>query len=265
METLLNRYRNITVLLLVIFAQLVLIAVQVRNDQDVRMVRVWSVTAITPLARVLETVRGGTSGFFRNYILMHDAREDNRRLQAEVDRLKMENSFLQDRDLHRRPRQGAGRFPAAHAIEDPRRARDRRRARAPIRRWFSWIAVPASGVETGMAVVTPDGIVGKVIAAYPTASEVMLVTDPEFAAGVVSQKNHVRGHAQGTGPVHLQSGLRAQRGESGSRRDVLHLGRRSHLSERLSGGCGARGAPQFALSGNPGGTEPASSADWRPC
>ena len=66
METLLNRYRNITVLLMVIFAQLVLIAVQVRNDQDVRMVRVWSITAITPLARVLEAVRGGTSGFFQN-------------------------------------------------------------------------------------------------------------------------------------------------------------------------------------------------------
>ena len=72
METLLNRYRNITVLLLVIFAQLVLIAVQVRNDQDVRMVRVWSVTAITPLARVLETVRGGTSGFLSQ--LYPDAR-----------------------------------------------------------------------------------------------------------------------------------------------------------------------------------------------
>ena len=94
METLLNRYRNITVLLLVIFAQLVLIAVQVRNDRDVRMVRVWSVTAITPLAKVLETLRGGTSGFFQNYILMHDAREDNRRLQGELDRLKMENQFL---------------------------------------------------------------------------------------------------------------------------------------------------------------------------
>ena len=72
METLLNRYRNITVLLLVIFAQLVLLAVQVRNDQDVRMVRVWTVTAITPLARVLEAVRGGTSGFFQQ--LHPDAR-----------------------------------------------------------------------------------------------------------------------------------------------------------------------------------------------
>ena len=52
MESLLNRYRNITVLLLVIVAQLVLLAVQVKNDQDVRIIRVWTVTAVTPAARV---------------------------------------------------------------------------------------------------------------------------------------------------------------------------------------------------------------------
>jgi rod shape-determining protein MreC len=50
-----------------------------------------------------------------------------------------------------------------------------------------------------MAVVTPDGIVGKVVDAYPTASLVMLITDPTFAAGVVSQKNHVRGTLKGQG------------------------------------------------------------------
>jgi rod shape-determining protein MreC len=50
-----------------------------------------------------------------------------------------------------------------------------------------------------MAVVTPDGIVGKVVEAYPTASLVMLITDPTFAAGVVSQKNRVRGTLKGQG------------------------------------------------------------------
>jgi len=34
MESFLNRYRNITVLLLVIFAQHLLLAVQVKNDLD---------------------------------------------------------------------------------------------------------------------------------------------------------------------------------------------------------------------------------------
>src|SRR6202162_4740262 len=56
-----------------------------------------------------------------------------------------------------------------------------------------------AGVEKGMAVVTPDGIVGKVLAVYPNASLVLLVSDSVFAAGVVSQKNHVRGVLKGSG------------------------------------------------------------------
>jgi len=48
-------------------------------------------------------------------------------------------------------------------------------------------------------VVTPDGIVGKVLSSYPTASEVLLITDPNFAAGVISQKNHARGTLKGQG------------------------------------------------------------------
>jgi len=55
-----------------------------------------------------------------------------------------------------------------------------------------------------MAVVTPDGIVGKVVDAYPTASLVMLITDGNFAAGVVSEKNHVRGTLKGVGHSQCQ-------------------------------------------------------------
>src|SRR5271157_393626 len=96
MEGFLNRYRNITVLLLVIFAQLVLVAVQVKNDQDVRMIRVWTVSAVTPAARILEGMRGGGVGFVRNYITLHDTNAENRRLQEEKGRLKLENTFLRN-------------------------------------------------------------------------------------------------------------------------------------------------------------------------
>ena len=72
MESLLNRYRNITVLLLVIMAQLVLLAVSAKNDQDVRFIRLWTVTAVTPVARIIEGFRGGSTGFLHNYILLHD-------------------------------------------------------------------------------------------------------------------------------------------------------------------------------------------------
>ncbi len=94
MEHLLNRYRNISTLLLVIFAQLMLLAYQVKNDKDVRMIRLWTVTAVTPVARVLEFVRGGGSGFFQNYVNLHEADSENRKLRAELDSLKMDNIYL---------------------------------------------------------------------------------------------------------------------------------------------------------------------------
>ena len=50
-----------------------------------------------------------------------------------------------------------------------------------------------------MAVITPDGIVGKVTSVYPTASYVLLISDPSFAAGVMSQKNRVHGILKGQG------------------------------------------------------------------
>ena len=63
MESLLVRYRNITLLLLVVFAQVILLAVQVKNKSDVRMIRVWSVTAVTPIAQVVENTRSAISTF----------------------------------------------------------------------------------------------------------------------------------------------------------------------------------------------------------
>jgi rod shape-determining protein MreC len=56
-----------------------------------------------------------------------------------------------------------------------------------------------SGIQPGMAVITPDGIVGKIVSSYPTASNLLLITDPAFAAGVLSQKNRVHGTLKGNG------------------------------------------------------------------
>src|SRR2546422_10196360 len=94
MDSLLNRYRNVTILVLVIMAQLVLLAYQVKSGNDVRLIRVWAVTAVTPLARALEAVRSGVAGFAGNYLTMRDTRSQNRELREELGRLKMENQYL---------------------------------------------------------------------------------------------------------------------------------------------------------------------------
>ena len=113
-----------------------------------------------------------------------------------------------------------------------------------------------------MAVVTPEGIVGKVIAVYPLASQVLLVTDPTFTVGVESQKvSYPRcPELQEWQPVHCR--LHPERGENRSGRMVLHIRRRSRLPQGLSRRCGGLGTPWTAderhslnLSGSPGAAE----------
>ena len=198
MESFLNRYRSITVLLLVILAQLVLVAVQVKNDQDVRMIRVWTVSAVTPVARIVEALRGGSSGLIRNYILLHDAHEENRRLQAEVDRLKLDSIYLKN-EIGLADRAKALAVVQSHTPSKTVAATVIGIGAGTNSKMVFVDRGTVSGVERGMAVVTPDGIVGKVITAYPTASAVLLITDPDFAAGVVSQKGQWRGTLRGQG------------------------------------------------------------------
>ena len=198
MESFLNRYRNITVLLLVIFAQLVLLAVQVKNDQDVRFIRVWTVTAVSPFARLVEGLRGSSNSFIRNYITLHDADAENRRLQAEVDRQKLEIIFLTNQ-LNTADRAKALQLFQQQTPSKTLAASVFSMGIGSSRKVIYVDRGSTSGVMREMAVVIPDGIVGKVTAVYSTASEVLLMTDPMFAAGVVSGKTHAHGTLKGTG------------------------------------------------------------------
>jgi rod shape-determining protein MreC len=198
MESLLYRYRNITVLLVVLFGQLVLLAWQVKSDNDVPLVRVWAVSTVTPVASAIEGVRNGTTGFFSNYFELRNAREQSHQLRTEVDKLRLENQFLKNElESARRAETMAG-FQA-HSLSKMLGARVIGTTNGMGSKSVLIDRGTASGVRKGMAVVTPDGIVGNVVAVYPFASQVRGVTDPGFAAGVESQKNHVHGVLKGVG------------------------------------------------------------------
>ncbi len=145
--------------------------------------------------------------------MLHDTHAENERIRTELGRLKLENQFLKTELTT------ADRAKALQAFE----------TRSPSKMIAARVIATAtgasasvvfvdrgstSGVEKGMAVVTPDGIVGKVLAAYPTASQVLLVTDPEFRRRRDFAEEPRARHAQGPGPRRLPRGLRAERRES---------------------------------------------------
>src|SRR5690348_1848329 len=200
MEALLSRFRNLTVLLIVIVAQLLCLAYQVKTNRDQRLIRVWAVTAVTPLAGIVEAVRRNTIGFLEDYFILLDVREQNRKLRADNDHLRMDNIYYRNqlttaehaRALSVFQAQSPSKTVAARVIGNSTVVT----AKAVFIDRGS-----TSGIDEGMAVVTPDGIVGKVTAVYPLVSQVLLVTDPTFKVGVESQKGHVHGVLNcGNGP-----------------------------------------------------------------
>ncbi len=195
---LLSRYRNLTVLVLVIFAQVILLGYQVKSNQDIRLIRVWAVTAVTPIAKLIETVRSGAVDSLGKYINLHNLADENKRLEAERGRLKIENQYLRS-ELRSADRAVALSAFQAHSPSKTLPSRVIGMSTAASSRVVFIDRGSMAGVVRGMAAITPDGIVGKVIAAYPTASQVLLLTDPTFAAGVISQQHRVRGTLRGLG------------------------------------------------------------------
>jgi len=96
MEVLLSRYRNLTVLLIVVVAQLLYLAYQVKTSRDERLIRVWAVSAVTPMAQVVEGVRRNTIGFLDDYFILLDVREQDRKLKADNAKLRMENVYYRN-------------------------------------------------------------------------------------------------------------------------------------------------------------------------
>jgi rod shape-determining protein MreC len=164
----------------------------------VPLVRAWAITAVAPAASAIEGVRNGTTGFFSNYFALRDAREQSRKFHSEVDRLRLENQFLKNELASAQRAEGLAGFQA----RTPSKMIGARVIGTTAGVGGKSVLIDrgnASGVHKGMAVVTPDGIVGRVLAVYPFASQVLSVTDPGFAAGVESQKNRVHGVLKGLG------------------------------------------------------------------
>ena len=212
-----SRYRNLAVLVIVIAAQLVLLAYQVRTKEDVSLLRSVTVTAVSPLAKALDNARGSSMGFLDRYFLLMRVEQENERLRTELDKMKLENQFL------RTELTTADRVRALAMFQQQTRAKTVAARIIGTGTGANSKAVfvdrgAKDGVQRGMAVITPDGIVGKVTFVYQSASQVLLITDPFFAAGVISQKSRVPGTLKGLGRSqvlvdHVQNEVKVEEGE----------------------------------------------------
>jgi rod shape-determining protein MreC len=207
MDGLFSRYRNLSALLLLLAGQLVLLAWQIKSNGDTRLIRVWAVTAVTPMARGMEAARDAAGRFVARWDMTGKLERDNALLKRWAAQLQIRNQLLQEQV------QQAGRAQALLEF----------RSQLPSKSLPSRILGSAPGVQSGvfildrgssegvkrgMAVVTGVGIVGQIVASYPTASLMMLASSQGFAAGVISQKHKTHGLLKGEGGTCHVDGIR---------------------------------------------------------
>ena len=229
MESLFERYRNLMVLLIMLLAQIIGLAMQVhrgdsghmsldpRDGQGVRLVRLWANSIVSPPERFFHGIYASTAFIWNNYFDLRNVREQNAQLQSTVDRLRLEEaSLLEDARQGQRLQSMLG-FQEKYVYQT-QPAQIIGTSGSDQSRLFYIDKGSSSGIGRDMAVVTADGIVGKIREVYPGSAQVLLINDQTSGAGVILESTRVRGVLRGNALgqpqiVNLTTDSRIQPGE----------------------------------------------------
>jgi rod shape-determining protein MreC len=196
----LGRYRNLIVLVGVLFAQVLGLAVQVKRTTDsepTRLIRIWAVGAVTPLEKVLVWVQTSTGKVWHNYFYLRGVRAENRSLKQQIERMSLEQVRMsQDADQARRL-QALLAFKEQF-ISQTRAAQVIGSSGSELSRSVYIDKGESDGIKPDMAVITADGIVGKVLRAYGSTSQVLLINDQTSGVGAILDKTRLQGILRGT-------------------------------------------------------------------
>jgi rod shape-determining protein MreC len=194
-----SRHKSLVLLAGVILLQVLLLAVQIKRDSQGRLIRAWTVGAISPFERAGAHGVGSIRGAWNHYFALQNTSRENEQLKRENDGLKLQITQLQSkaseadrlaqllnfRKLHMDVPMvgarviGASAGTASQTIDIDRGERD--------------------GIKRNMGVITPDGVVGKIIESYANTAQVLLLTDKDSGVGALLADSRIQSPVGGTG------------------------------------------------------------------
>jgi len=172
-------------LVTLLIANLAIMAVDARDaDGRQKVLRIWTQTFASPLQSASSKASGATSGFFQQIWNFRSTAVENEQLKQRLSEAETELHSARAATVENERLKALLKLNEQTEIKNvPARVI----ARDPSV-WFNTITInrgSSSGVEMNMPVVTPGGIVGRVITVSPWASQVMLITDEKAGAGAV--------------------------------------------------------------------------------
>jgi rod shape-determining protein MreC len=214
MESFFVRYRNFLVLLAILLAQIVGLAVQVhrtdsgrntdaRDGTGVRLIRMWAEALVSPPERLIHSSKTGVGGLWGNYIDLRHVREQNQELQKTIDRLRLEQAELIEDAKQGQRLQAMLNFQEKYIYKTVA-AQAIGTSGSDQSKVFFIDKGSADGLDRDMAVISADGIVGKVRDVFPHTAQVLAVNDQTSGAGVILETTRIRGILRGNANGQLE-------------------------------------------------------------
>jgi rod shape-determining protein MreC len=200
MESVLGRYKNLIVLVGVLFAQVLGLAVQVKRTTDTessRLIRIWAVSSVTPVEKVLRWVHTSTGNLWHNYFYLRGVRAENRDLKQQIEHLRLEQVRLNEDAAQARRLQALLAFKEQF-ISQTLAAQVIGSGGSEQSRIVYVDKGESDGLKPDMAVITVDGIVGKVLKVFGSTAQVLLIDDQSSGVGAILEKSRLQGIVRGT-------------------------------------------------------------------
>jgi len=200
MESVLGRYRNLTILVGLLFLQVLGLAIQVKRsseNESTRLIRIWAVNAVTPFEKGIVWAQHSSSNLWHNYFYLRGVRQENRDLKEKIQQMEIERARLsEDANQARRlqallgfKEQFIAQTVAAQVIGSSGSEQSR----------SVYIDKGSNaGLKSDMAVITGDGVVGKTLLVSGSVSQVLLIDDQTSGVGAILEKSRLQGILRGT-------------------------------------------------------------------
>jgi rod shape-determining protein MreC len=199
MESFFARHKNATILAVVLMAQILGLATQIRRPTEsgpVRLIRQWAVALVTPFERGFVYSELGVRHAWRDYFYLRGVRHENVELQEQIEHMRLEQIRMEQDAAQARRIQALLQFKEQY-ISQTVAAQVIGSSGSETSRIIYIDRGSNQDIESNMAVITPEGIVGKVLHVYPSTAQVLEITDQTSGVGATLVKSRLQGILKG--------------------------------------------------------------------
>ena len=194
-----SRHRSLFLLGGVVLLQVLLLAVQIKRDSQGRLIRVWTVGAVSPFERAGAHGISHVRDTWNHYFALQNTSRENEELRRENGALKLQITQLQSKAVEADRLATLLKFRQTNLDVPMVSARVIGGSADSASQTIYLDRGEGDGIRRNMGVITPDGVVGKVIESYKDTAQVLLLTDKDSGVGAMLADSRIQKPVGGTG------------------------------------------------------------------